>query len=127
MQKRASVKSSFPNYWDTSSAGHVISGETSIEGAIRETKEELGIDTSEKDYEFVFEYISDVTWELGQVYIIKININIEDINLQEDEVDEVKWLSLSKFKDLLYYEKFIPYDLDYKNKIYKLLEQKMVM
>lgn len=125
VQKRASIKKSFPNYWDTPSAGHVKSGETSIKGAIRETKEELGIDTSEKDYEFVCEYISDTTWELGQVYIIKINIELNDIILQEDEVDEVKWLSLAEFKELLYSEKFIPYDLEYKNMVFGFLKKKL--
>ena len=39
VQKRASVKNSFPNYWDMPSAGHVAAGETSIEGAVRETAE----------------------------------------------------------------------------------------
>lgn len=125
VQKRASVKKSFPNYWDTPSAGHVLAGETSIEGAIRETKEELGIDTFEKDYEFVFEYISDVTWEIGQVYLIKLNVEINDIILQEEEVDEVKWLSLDEFKDLLYSEKFIPYDLEYKKMVLDLLKKKL--
>ncbi len=33
---------------DMPSAGHVVAGETSIEGAVRETKEELGIDTKER-------------------------------------------------------------------------------
>ena len=50
VQKRASVKKSFPNYWDMPSAGHVAAGESSIEGAIRETEEELGLKTKKEDY-----------------------------------------------------------------------------
>ena len=42
------------------SAGHVVAGETSIEGAVRETYEELGIETKESDYKFIGEYIADI-------------------------------------------------------------------
>ena len=52
VQKRASCKKNFPNLWDMPSAGHIISGETPIQGAIRETYEELGIKTTENDYLF---------------------------------------------------------------------------
>ena len=75
VQRRSHLKKSFPNYWDAPSAGHVNAGELSIQGAIRETKEELGLDTNASDYEFVKEYICDITWELGQVYLLKINTN----------------------------------------------------
>ena len=38
------------------SAGHIEAGEKPIEGAIRETEEELGIETKEEDYKFIGEY-----------------------------------------------------------------------
>lgn len=122
IQKRASVKSSFPNYWDAPSAGHLDAGETPIEGAIRETKEELGIETEANDYKFVGEYISEVTWELGQVYVLKLNVSIDDIILQEDEVDEVKWLSFDEFKKVIHSDEFIPYDEEYKMMVLNLLQ-----
>ena len=53
VQKRSHLKKNHPNEWDMPSAGHVIAGETSIQGAIRETYEELGIKTTESDYKFV--------------------------------------------------------------------------
>ena len=70
-QKRAKYKKIAPGLWDIPSAGHVGAGESSIEGAVRETKEELGVDTKPEDYRFVGEYICDKTWELGQVYLLK--------------------------------------------------------
>lgn len=36
MQKTSENMKNYPNKWDMSSAGHVISGETSIQGAIIE-------------------------------------------------------------------------------------------
>ena len=49
LQKRSSSKKTHPNCWDISGAGHIRAGETVIEGAIRELKEELGVTTKEND------------------------------------------------------------------------------
>lgn len=125
VQKRASIKKSFPNYWDMPSAGHVAAGESSIQGAVRETAEELGIITKEEDYIYVGEYICEKTWEIGQVYLLKIDIGLEDLKLQVEEVDEVKWLSLEDFKKLFYSNDFIPYDEEYRKMIIKLIGKHM--
>ena len=44
LQKRSECKDSNPGCWDISSAGHVEAGHGYLESAIRELKEELGID-----------------------------------------------------------------------------------
>ena len=43
LQKRASSKESFPGLYDAAVAGHVDSGESVIDAAIREAKEELSV------------------------------------------------------------------------------------
>jgi len=43
LQKRALSKDENPGFWDTSSAGHVDSGESYLTAANRELQEELGI------------------------------------------------------------------------------------
>ena len=48
LQKRSKLKDENPGYWDTSSAGHVDTGETYDECAERELWEELGIKESLK-------------------------------------------------------------------------------
>ena len=50
LQKRASCKKNNPDKWDMPSAGHVDAGESVIDGAIRETYEELGLETKAEDY-----------------------------------------------------------------------------
>ena len=52
LQKRSEDKSSFPGCYDISSAGHIPAGVDFRESAIRELKEELGIDASESDLIF---------------------------------------------------------------------------
>lgn len=41
LQKRSASKKTHPNCWDISGAGHIKAGESVIDGAIRELKEEL--------------------------------------------------------------------------------------
>lgn len=115
VQKRAICKKNFPGYWDMPSAGHVIHGETSIMGAVRETQEELGIKTKEEDYRFIGECIDDDLYEIAQIYLLKLNLDISEFKLQEEEVEQVKWLSLSEFEKLFYSNEFVPFSNDYKS------------
>lgn len=43
LQRRAKTKDTFPDRWDSSCSGHVDSGESYLESAVRELGEELGI------------------------------------------------------------------------------------
>ena len=108
------------------SAGHVDAGESSIQGAVRETEEELGIKTREEDYIFVGEYIADITWEIGQIYLLKLDIDIKDIKLQVEEVEDVKWLTLDEFKSFINTSEFVPYDDEYKEIVMKLMSENLL-
>lgn len=123
VQKRSHFKKWLPGLWDIPSAGHVEAGEKLVDGAVRETKEELGIDTKPEDYQYVGEYVSDTTWEIGQVYLLKINKKIEDMQIWEKEVEQVKWLSFDEFKDLLNSDQFVPYDAEFKKMSIDLLKR----
>ena len=49
LAQRAASKTICPLLWDVSVAGHIDAGETVEVAAIRETKEEIGLDISEND------------------------------------------------------------------------------
>lgn len=49
LQKRASDLRFYPGHWTASCTGHVSSGETYLEGALREVREELGIECELKE------------------------------------------------------------------------------
>lgn len=123
VQKRATYKKNNPNKWDMPSAGHVVSGETSVQGVIRETYEELGIMTKESDYKFICEYICDSFYELAQVYLLKLNLGIDELKLQENEVSGVKWLNYDEFKELFYSDDFVKFDNDYRTLVLNMLKE----
>ncbi len=52
LQKRAMNKDSFPGRYDTSSAGHIQTGDEPLKFAVRELSEELGIQADPADLDF---------------------------------------------------------------------------
>ena len=58
LQKRSANKDSYPGLYDTSSAGHVIAGDAPIVSAIRELHEELGINATIGN----LNYIGSIHW-----------------------------------------------------------------
>jgi len=122
VQKRAATKKNHPNLWDMPCGGHVIAGESSIEGAIREVFEELGVKTNPTDYKFITEYIFDKNYELAQIYLLRFDLDIKEFKLQKEEVEEVKWLTYDEFKDLFYSEYFVPFPDDYRELVLNLLK-----
>lgn len=110
IQQRAMTKKYFPGIWDIT-CGAVLAGETSLDAAIRETKEELGLDVSEFDCSFIGE--SHCFDCINHVYLFKGNVKLSDLSLNEDEVMAVKFISPvemleliknSEFKDPEYYD-----------------------
>ena len=100
LQKRSASKKSHPNCWDISGAGHIRAGESVTEGAIRELKEELGVEATEKDLNYIATIKSTKNpknMEFGYVYLLRCNKKIEDYIFEDDEVSEVKYVY---FEDL---------------------------
>lgn len=122
VQKRANQKRYYPNKWDMSSAGHVTAGEATIQGAVREIEEELGIKVLEKELIFITEYLYDDIFQLGQVYLLKKDIDISEMKLQTEEVSEVKWLKLEDFKQLFYSDLFVPLEEEYRKVVLEMLK-----
>ena len=100
LQQRSSTKKSWPNLWDITAGGHVLKGELGYQSVIRETKEELGIDVKKEELEFIGATISVDTAGVGpnkhfnEYYIAHKDINIDDITLQKEEVQDIKWFSV---------------------------------
>lgn len=98
IQKRSEKCEILPGVWGLTT-GRMISGENTIEGCIREVKEEIGLNISKEDLNFVRRiFRTDLIWD---IYLIKKDVEINQLNLQENEVSEVKWVSIDEFNKML--------------------------
>lgn len=97
LQQRSANKKMWPNLWDITSGGHVLSNELGYQSVIRETKEELGLDIKKESLEFIGEMRSVnvkgdiIDKHFNEFFIAHSDIDIDDLVLQEEEVQDIKW------------------------------------
>ena len=96
LQKRSSKKDLDPLLLTTSCSGHVDSGETYLDAAVRECKEELGLTISSKDLTEILRCspCKETGMEFVRVYLIeKIS---KKITPSPNEIDEVVHFELEE-------------------------------
>ena len=105
IQKRSADKELYPNIWDVSFAGHVGAGEDTTTSAIRECEEELGIKLQKSEITYLFTNPEKLKWgnvisnEFVDVFICRKNF--KNIVKQDEEVSDVKVISLEKFIEMI--------------------------
>ena len=123
LQKRTMDKDSFPGCYDISSAGHIPAGMDFVESALRELKEELGISAAADQLIYVgdlsisnsavFHDAPFVDDQFSRVFCLVRDIEPEDLTLQPEEVETVKWLDLQKCKAFVHASfEHIPFEED---------------
>lgn len=104
IQKRSSQKKYEPNVW-AMTGGSVIRGETSLEALKRETMEELGIDLDIQKAVNIKYYKTGNVWL--DVYIVKQDVDLSKVVLQDGEVSEVKFATFDEIETLFQNNLFI--------------------
>lgn len=95
MQKRVPRKG---GDWGVT-GGHPKAGETPLQGIVTEVLEELGLDISDEK-PIVYDEGCDGK-DCYKMYYLKLDIDIENLKIQEDELSEVKWFSMEKLNEMV--------------------------
>ena len=108
--------------------GSILKGETSLQGMIREIKEELGIEFQEKDGILFKEIRRDETTipNFKDVWLFKKDIDCKDIKFPDGESIEAKWVDINKFLEMEKSKEIVPsfeMDMNEFNRAVKLLEE----
>ncbi|MBR1745151.1 MAG: NUDIX domain-containing protein [Fibrobacter sp.] len=123
-QLRARVKENNPDLLDTSCAGHISAGDTSVNAAVRELREELGVRKSSRDLEYRFEATHESVVNGGS-YLDNEYYDVYRTTLTDEEaaslvpqlgeVDDFVWMTRDEFfaKRKLHPEKFLDHPKDY--------------
>lgn len=111
----------FPDMLDISFSGHIRAGETSVEAAIREGQEELGINLEVDKLQYLYScreyggidgYFEN---EIDDVFLYRADIPIEAYTFCDNEVKEVSYVSLDEFKRMVETKsaRLLPYETHY--------------
>lgn len=138
LQKRGPNKQTFPNLWDVSVAGHVAAGETVLEAALREIKEEIGLEVRSNALELlrvqknINKFPNGINdCEFQHVYLCELPVDVTVLKLQSEELEAVRLFSfeeinqcqLGKHKDF----KIVPADMEYYSFIIQCVKDKIML
>lgn len=107
IQQRQPFKKGWSNMWDVTVGGSAVQGDTSQMAAERELFEELGLklDLTNIRPHLTINFIRG----FDDVYLIEKDVDINQLTLQYEEVQTVKWATREEILSLIEEGKFIPY------------------
>jgi isopentenyl-diphosphate delta-isomerase type 1 len=102
--KRTQNKDFFPGYFSIALGGHVHSGESYEEAAVREIEEEIGI--SAEPY-LISEFKKRIPEERENVRVYGVTEK-DNINLNKDEIEMGEFMEFNDLEDKIKNETFLP-------------------
>ena len=96
LTQRSPEKEAFPNEWECT-GGSVLAGETALQGAVRELKEETGIVAAEEELTYITTYMESRAF-VDSFFLHK---DVEDLVMQPGETVAAQWVSLEKMEQLI--------------------------
>lgn len=100
MQKRSAKKKYYPGQWDLT-GGRVQAGESSRNAIAREVKEELGLSLIPEGPKLLARFCLPQYHVLQDIYAQECSIRLEDCILQEEEVEQVRFVEPEEYFFLL--------------------------
>lgn len=105
--QRAEFKT-FPLMWECN-GGSILAGETSLQGIIREVKEEVGVEFKEEDAVFLKTLErSCVPPDFKDVWIFRKDIDDSEITLPDGEAVDFKWVTIDEFEEMFKNNAIVP-------------------
>lgn len=98
ISQRAEHKT-FPLQWECN-GGSILAGETSLEGILRELKEELGLEFSKKEAMFLTDIKREKFQDIKELWVFRRDIEIKDVKFNDGEAIAAKWISIDEFIEM---------------------------
>ena len=99
ISQRAASRPTYPLMWECV-GGSVTSGEDSLTGAIREAKEEVGVDLDPTQGRLVNSTVREHFQDLKDVWLFLYDGLIDLRNATTDEVADMRWMTVEEIRQL---------------------------
>lgn len=97
-QKRSEKIDRYPGDWDISAGGHINLGESLVDAAVREAREEIGAEITPEELEFVAARPFNKN-RFAWIYLTDWTSKIENFHFDDEEVSEVRWVKYGKMEE----------------------------
>ena len=108
IQQRQPFKQGWSNYWDLTVGGCAVAGDTSRTAAEREVREEIGLELDLSDIRPSLTLNFDGGFD--DYYVLTQEVDPSALNLQEEEVQAVRWATQEEILRMIDDGLFIPYE-----------------
>ena len=89
--------------------GSILAGETSLQGILREVKEEVGVEFSEEEAVFLKTLErSCVPADFKDVWVFRKDIDDSEITLPDGEAIAFKWVTIDEFEEMFKLGEIVP-------------------
>ena len=116
IQKRQPFKSGWSGMWDITAGGSAVAGDTSQQAASRELREEVGIDYNLDGVRPAMTIYFDGGF--NDIYTINMDVDIDSLELQDSEVEQVKWATEEEILEMLRNKEFVLYKSSFISLLY---------
>lgn len=109
--QRSANRQTYPLMWECVD-GSVIKGENSLQGALREVKEEVGVDLLPKKGHVILSDIKKIEFgkvvnKIVDIWLFKYDGEVDLSNATTDEVAQVAWMNREQIKELFEHNMFV--------------------
>lgn len=100
LRKSLNFNLRYPGLW-TSINGNVESGQTSIESVKQIVKEKIGLDINDQEITEVGKEFRDPHHYIFNTFVIKKNIDLKNIKINEKNFSKVKWADIVELENMI--------------------------
>ena len=94
ISQRSELKEKAPLKWECN-GGALLSGESVLDGLIREIYEELGIQLNKENA--IFLKTAKNAYRFKEIYLFEKDIEIDELKFEDGEVISAKWVTIKEF------------------------------
>ena len=121
--RRAGTKGKYPLMWECT-GGSCVKGEDTLQGILRELKEELGLNLKENEATFFKSLRDDKAKDFKDIWVFRKNIQPKDIKFTDGEVIDAKFVSIDEFEKMRNNKEIVP-TIDFTREDYEMCQSKV--